>query len=65
MQDTKEKLLKSRNWLDTANRKSSEDLTIKKLTHKNPTMKKAFAELNSNEQKSQNLLGYDQESENL
>ena len=65
LQDTKEKLIKSMKWLDTANRKSSEDLTIKKLTHKNPTMKKAFAELNSNEQNSQNLLGYDQESENL
>ena len=29
------------------------------------TKKKAFEKLNSNEQNSQNLLGYDQESENL
>ena len=65
LQDTKEKLKMSMKWLESANKKSNEDLTIKKLTHKNPTMKKAFEELGSNEQNSQNLLGYDQKSENL
>ncbi|MBQ9292521.1 MAG: DUF2130 domain-containing protein [Campylobacter sp.] len=65
LQDTKERLIKSMKWLDTANRKSSEDLTIKKLTYKNPTMKKAFEKLNSNEQNSQNLLENSSQSENL
>ncbi len=45
LQKTKEALLSSDNNLRLANQKS-EDLTIKKLTHGNPTMKAKFDELN-------------------
>ena len=44
LQKTKEALLSSENNLRLANEKS-EDLTIKKLTHGNPTMKAKFDEL--------------------
>ncbi len=44
LQKTKEALLSSENNLRLANKKA-EDLTIKKLTHKNPTMKAKFDEL--------------------
>ena len=44
LQKTKEALLSSDNNLRLANQKA-EDLTIKKLTHNNPTMKAKFAEL--------------------
>lgn len=46
LQKTKEALLSSENNLRLANNKA-EDLTIKKLTNNNPTMKKMFDELNS------------------
>jgi len=46
LQKTKEALLSSENNLRLANEKS-EDLTIKKLTHGNPTMKAKFDELNN------------------
>ncbi len=45
LQKTKEALLSSENNLRLANEKT-EDLTIKKLTHGNPTMKAKFDELN-------------------
>lgn len=45
LQKTKESLLSSENNLRLANNKA-EDLTIKKLTRKNPTMKAKFDELN-------------------
>jgi hypothetical protein len=45
LQKTKEALLSSDNNLRLANQKA-EDLTIKKLTHGNPTMKAKFDELN-------------------
>lgn len=45
LQKTKEALLSSENNLRLANEKT-EDLTIKKLTHNNPTMKAKFDELN-------------------
>lgn len=45
LQKTKEALLSSENNLRLANEKT-EDLTIKKLTHGNPTMKTKFDELN-------------------
>jgi len=48
LQKTKEALLSSENNLRLANEKS-EDLTIKKLTHGNPTMKAKFDELNKGE----------------
>lgn len=44
LQKTKEALLSSENNLRLANDKA-QDLTIKRLTRKNPTMKKMFAEL--------------------
>ncbi len=44
LQKMKENLLSSENNLRLANRKV-EDLTIKKLTHQNPTMKKMFEDL--------------------
>ena len=46
LQKTKEALISSENNLRLANDKA-EDLSIKKLTAKNPTMKAKFAELNS------------------
>ncbi len=45
LQKTKDALLSSENNLRLANEKT-EDLTIKKLTHNNPTMKAKFDELN-------------------
>ena len=45
---TKEALLSSENNLRLANNKA-EDLTIKKLTRNNPTMKKAFDDLKDDE----------------
>jgi hypothetical protein len=47
LQKTKEALLSSENNLRLANEKA-DDLTIKKLTHGNPTMKAKFDELNNN-----------------
>ena len=44
LQKTKEALLSSDNHLRLANNKA-QDLTIKRLTHNNPTMKQKFAEL--------------------
>jgi hypothetical protein len=46
LQKTKEALLSSENNLRLANEKT-EDLTIKKLTHGNPTMKASFDNLNN------------------
>jgi hypothetical protein len=46
LQKTKEALLSSENNLRLANNKA-DDLTIKKLTHGNPTMKAKFDELSS------------------
>ena len=48
MQKVKEELTSSENQLRLANQKA-EDLTIKKLTHGNPTMKAKFDELNKPE----------------
>ncbi len=48
LQKTKDALLSSDNNLRLANQKA-EDLTIKKLTHGNPTMKAKFDELNKEE----------------
>lgn len=45
LQKTKENLLRSEDNLRIANNKA-EDITIKKLTHNNPTMKSKFDELN-------------------
>ncbi len=50
---TKEALLSSENNLRLANNKA-EDLTIKKLTKNNPTMKQAFDNLNVDEEAKQN-----------
>lgn len=47
LQKTKDALLSSENNLRLANNKA-EDLTIKKLTHGNPTMKEKFEELSDN-----------------
>lgn len=47
LQKTKEALLSSENNLRIANNKADE-ITIKKLTHNNPTLKKMFDELNKN-----------------
>ncbi len=47
LEKTKAALLSSENNLRLANEKT-EDLTIKKLTHNNPTMKAKFDELNDN-----------------
>lgn len=49
LQKTKDALLSSENNLRLANNKA-DDLTIKKLTHGNPTMKAKFDELKNNEQ---------------
>ena len=49
LQKTKDALLSSENNLRLANEKT-EDLTIKKLTHNNPTMKAKFDELKKNEE---------------
>lgn len=49
LQKTKEALLSSENNLRLANNKA-EDLTIKKLTNNNPTMKKMFDELEDEDQ---------------
>lgn len=49
LQKTKESLLSSENNLRLANNKA-EDLTIKKLTRKNPTMKAKFDELNKGDE---------------
>lgn len=49
LQKTKDALLSSENNLRLANEKT-EDLTIKKLTYNNPTMKAKFDELGTNEQ---------------
>ena len=46
LQKTKDALLSSDNKLRLANQKA-EDLTIKKLTQGNPTMKSKFDELNN------------------
>ncbi len=48
LQKTKEHLLKTNDNLRLANNKA-EDLTIKKLTHNNPTMSKMFEELENKE----------------
>ena len=50
LQKTKEHLLKTNDNLRLANNKA-EDLTIKKLTHNNPTMEKMFEELKESEEK--------------
>ena len=47
LQKTKENLLKTDDNLRIANNKA-EDLTIKKITHNNPTMSKMFEEVNKN-----------------
>jgi hypothetical protein len=47
LQKTKEALLSSENNLRLANNKA-DDLTIKKMTHGNPTMKEKFDKLNGN-----------------
>lgn len=49
LQKTKDALLSSENNLRLANNKA-DDLTIKKLTHGNPTMKAKFDELNKSEE---------------
>ena len=49
LQKTKEALLSSENNLRLANNKA-DDLTIKKLTHGNPTMKEKFDELQNNDE---------------
>jgi hypothetical protein len=46
LQKTKDALLSTDNNLRLANQKT-EDLTIKKLTHGNPTMKSKFDDLNN------------------
>ena len=51
LQKTKEALVSSENNLRLANDKT-EDLTIKKLTHGNPTMKAKFDELKKDEEPS-------------
>ena len=48
MQAVKQKLTTSENQLRLANKKS-EELTIKKLTYNNPTMKSKFKEAKDNE----------------
>lgn len=50
LQKTKDALLSSENNLRLANNKA-DDLTIKKLTHGNPTMKAKFDELDDNDKK--------------
>jgi hypothetical protein len=49
LQKTKDALLSSENNLRIANNKA-DDLTIKKLTHGNPTMKMKFDDLNGEKQ---------------
>jgi hypothetical protein len=48
LQKTKEALIGSQNNLRLANDKA-QDITIKKLTHSNPTMKEKFAALETEE----------------
>src|SRR5690606_3230710 len=55
LQKTKEALLSSENNLRLANEKT-EDLTIKKLTHNNPTMKAKFEENRENPSENPNLF---------
>ncbi len=50
LQKTKDALMSSDNNLRLANQKA-EDLTIKRLTRGNPTMKEKFDELNKNKDK--------------
>ena len=56
LQKTKEALLSSDRNLRLANDKAQEELTIKKLTRNNPTMRQKFAEL-AEEKKAQNPDG--------
>ncbi len=60
LQKTKEALLSSENNLRLANNKA-EELTIKKLTHNNPTMKKMFEEVAKQEANYKNLLDDEQD----
>ena len=46
LEATKEKLMRSSNQLRIANDKA-EDVTIRKLTHDNPTMQEAFKDIES------------------
>lgn len=55
LQKTKEHLLKTNDNLRLANNKA-EDLTIKKLTHNNPTMSKMFEELEKNNKENSNKV---------
>lgn len=55
LQKTKEHLLKTNDNLRLANNKA-EDLTIKKLTHNNPTMSKMFEELEKNNKEISNKV---------
>lgn len=55
LQKTKEHLLKTNDNLRLANNKA-EDLTIKKLTHNNPTMSKLFEELEKNNKEISNKV---------
>lgn len=55
LQKTKEHLLKTNDNLRLANNKA-EDLTIKKLTHNNPTMSKMFEELEKNSKEISNKV---------
>lgn len=55
LQKTKEHLLKTNDNLRLANNKA-EDLTIKKLTHSNPTMSKMFEELEKNNKEISNKV---------
>ncbi len=50
LQKTKEALLSSTNNLRLANQKAEEELTIKRLTYGNPTMKAMFDDLHKNQQ---------------
>ena len=56
LEKTKEALLSSENNLRLANNKA-EDLTIKKLTRKNPTMQAMFAELEAGRDKTASVSG--------
>ena len=56
LEKTKEALLSSENNLRLANNKA-EDLTIKKLTRKNPTMRAMFAELEAGRDKTASVSG--------
>jgi hypothetical protein len=48
LQKTKDNLISSENNLRLANNKA-EDLTVKRLTRNNPTMQKAFQEVESDD----------------